>query len=384
MSLKFEDFDEIDQFLKQHFEDITPEKFKSNLKDACPDLFDDSNQSIYDNKASIHSTENLLLADDNTEYQEIDRILKEHFKRVTPEEFRNNLAIACPDLLEGSKSASVNQDYINIIDKEKVWEIASPHSVQIESMKVSESPFAQELTIRHSNRKYYIFGALIAAIISLGTIFTSLKPKSSFNIDLTSGKEPIKVGDSLVYEYLQVSDKSGKKASINVVLLSSKYRWKIKQDDILQDSDDDKKSIKIDQLSRNLQKDGVYEEIKSNEGISRIISIGTASCEGSIKDEEKRAKKRALATNEFVVQKIFAVGQYSFINLGKFKKDDCNPSPEKTSWQRALIILGVGQEEEGVNITEAVRARLAKIPVELKDYSLGDNDNFQVRDIKSE
>jgi eukaryotic-like serine/threonine-protein kinase len=80
---------------------------------------------------------------------------------------------------------------------------------------------------------------------------------------------------------------------------------------------------------------------------------------------------------------MFSVSQYSFINLGKFKKDDCGP-PEKTSWQRALIILGVRQEEEGINITEAVRTRLMKIPIKLEDYSLGGNEKFQVRDIKSD
>jgi uncharacterized protein (UPF0335 family) len=77
MSLNFEDFDEIDRFLKQHFENITPEEFKKNLKDACPDLFDDSNQLTYDSKAMMHSTEKSLLVNDNAEYQEIDRILKE-------------------------------------------------------------------------------------------------------------------------------------------------------------------------------------------------------------------------------------------------------------------------------------------------------------------
>jgi hypothetical protein len=388
MSLNLEDFNEIDKFLKQHFENITPEEFKRNLKDACPDLLDNSNQLTHDNKTTIHSMKDPLLSNDNnTDYQEIDRILKEHFKKVTPEEFRHNLAIACPDLLEGSKSASGNQNHVTVSDKEKVWEIASPHvlnSAKIESIEVSRSLSEQELLTPKSNWKYYVFGALIAAVM-LGTIFINLKPKPALNVDFASAEEPIEVGESLVYEYLQVSDKSGKKASINVVLLSSKYRWQIKQDRILQDSNDEKKSIAIDKLSENLQRDGVYEVVKSNKGVSRIISIGAASCEGSTQNEENRAEKRALATNKFVVQKMFAVGHYSFINLGKFEKDDCKKlSPEKTSWQRALIILGVSQEEEDINITEAVRARLTKIPIDLEDYSLGKNEKFQVKDVKSE
>jgi hypothetical protein len=339
------DFDEIDQILKRHFENITPEEFKSNLKAACPSLFESPKEVIHEKKESIYSTEDFLSSkSDDAEYQEIDRILTEHFEKITPEEFKRNLEIACPS-------------WIN-------------------------TPSIPAITKKTPLRTFGLISVSLFAVALFGAIFSTLQP--SENSITASISKPIEVGDSLIYEYLRVSDKSGKKASINVVLLSSRYRWKIEQDKILQDSDDDKKNIAIDKLSENLQRDGVYEVIKSNGSVSRIISIGTASCEGFTKNEENRAKDRALATNKFVVQKMFAVGQYSFINLGKFKKDDCNPSPEKTSWQRALIILGVRQEEEGVNITEAVRARLAKIPVELKDYSLGDNDNFQVRDIKSE
>jgi hypothetical protein len=117
MSLKFEDFDEIDQFLKQHFENITPEEFKSNLKDACPDFFDDSNQLTYDDKAITNSMEIPLLVDDNNDYQEIDRILKEHFEKVTPEEFRRNLAIACPDLFEDLTPVIFDDRYVDLSNR---------------------------------------------------------------------------------------------------------------------------------------------------------------------------------------------------------------------------------------------------------------------------
>jgi hypothetical protein len=187
MSLNFEDFDEIDRFLKQHFENITPEEFKKNLKDACPDLFDDSNQLTYDSKATTHSTENSLLVNDNAEYQEIDRILKEHFKRVTPEEFRNNLAIACPDLLEGSKSASVNQNHVNVIDKEKVKGSNSPYTAILGRVWCRQSlpkEAFKYLASLHSSRRRYVIGALFAAVISLGTISIKLKPELAPNVKI--------------------------------------------------------------------------------------------------------------------------------------------------------------------------------------------------------
>ncbi len=351
------DFNEIDQILEQHFKEITPEEFKSNLKAACPSLFYHAKKTIHKKKETIHSTEDFLSDNNNVEYQEIDRILTEHFEKITPEEFKRNLRIACPSWINISPSIQIEQKSISVISEEEAKKKNSPCT-------------------------FSLIGGSLTAITLLAAIFITFKP--SHNVITSNSSKPIEVGDSLIYEYLQVSDKSGRKANINVVLLSSRYRWQIKQDKILQDSDDDKKSITIDKLNENLRRDGVYEIIKSNQSVSRIISIGSASCEGSTKDEEKRAEKRALATNKFVAQKMFAVGQYSFINLGKFWKDDCDPSPEKTSWQRALIILGVRQEEEGINITEAVRERISKIPIELKDYSLGENEKFQVIDIKSE
>lgn len=400
MSLELEDFDEIDKFLKQHFEKITPEEFKRNLKDTCPDLFDNSNQSTNDNKATTNYPENSLLVNNDPEYQEIDQILKDHFKNVTPEEFRKNLEIACPDLIKASNLISASQNNANAVsnvEDKKHNSIARQYSTQenraVETNSLENNQLSHNKSVPKKLRLLYIIGSGIS--FGLFIIFTNSYNRfttitachlsqcmSTVPSPPAIQAKPVAVGDSMVYGYLQVSDNSGKKANINVVLLSSKYRWQIKQDKILQDAN--KNSIVIDKLNKNLQKDGVYEAIKSSDGVSRIISIGTASCEGSEEIEEMRAEQRALATNKFIVQKMFSVGQYSFINLGKFKKDDCNSSPEKTSWQRALIILGVGQEEEGVNITEAVRARLTKIPVDLQDYSLGGNDKFQVKDIKSE
>jgi hypothetical protein len=95
------DLDEIDQILKRHFEKITPEEFKSNLKAACPSLFKSPKEVIYEKKESIHSTEDFLSnKSDDAEYQEIDRILTEHFEKFTPEEFKRNLEIACPNLFD--------------------------------------------------------------------------------------------------------------------------------------------------------------------------------------------------------------------------------------------------------------------------------------------
>jgi hypothetical protein len=204
------DFNEIDQILKQHFEKITPEEFKSNLKAACPNLFESPKEIVYQKKETIHSTEDFLSDNKNVEYEEVDRILTEHFKKVTPQEFKRNLKIACPSLVDISQAVITNQRHVNVVSQE-------------EHPQKSKSP--------------YIFGLLGAVTLLLSAIFVVLKPDPDLRTAVIASSKPIELGDSLVYEYLQVSDKSGKKASISVVLLSSKYRWQIKQDKILQDSE---------------------------------------------------------------------------------------------------------------------------------------------------
>jgi hypothetical protein len=160
MSLELEDFDEIDQFLQQHFERITPEEFKKNLKDACPDLFDNSNQLTNGNKATASPPENSLLVNNDPEYQEIDRILKEHFEKVTPEEFRKNLAIACPDLLENLNLTPGNQNYINVISIKQSKEVASLSP---------NKPPRKKLAFKSLSTAVSIF--LLGVIASLGIIF---------------------------------------------------------------------------------------------------------------------------------------------------------------------------------------------------------------------
>jgi hypothetical protein len=129
------DFDEIDQILKRHFEKITPEEFKSNLKAACPSLFESPKEVTHEKKESIHSTEDFL--SDNSadaEYQEIDRILTEHFEKVTPEEFKRNLEIACPNLIESSRTVATKQSHIGVISEEEGINIMK--AVRVRSAKI--------------------------------------------------------------------------------------------------------------------------------------------------------------------------------------------------------------------------------------------------------
>jgi tetratricopeptide (TPR) repeat protein len=247
---------------------------------------------------------------------------------------------------------------------------------ELEKSKESSFPLPIKLS-PHSNLKMYV------VIISLLTTFIGFFTFSKLHIssyEVTT--EPEIKRDSIIYPYLQVSDKAGRTADINVVILSSKYRWKIGQDRLLEDPMIDNSTIKIDDFNRILEKDGIYELIRSEKGVSRIITVGTASCEGAETIEEARAESRALFTIELVAKKMFNVSKYSFINLGQFNNTSCSRSIEKTDWQRAIVIIGVKQEDDRINLTEAVRKRLLNLPVRVEEYSLGGEKDFKVRDHK--
>jgi hypothetical protein len=419
--------DEINQILKEHFDKVTPEEFRSNIEAACPYLLDNSVEAENNLVSAIG---NGLHVTHNGEHQEINQILKEHFDKVTPEEFRSNIEVACPYLLDNSVEAENNLvsaignglhvthngehqevnmgqgiETNNSQSQEMFADPYSPPPLKLSyAYTTSKVALADSSKISFPNKarkwfdnplKLYISATLLLLLAVSTAIFSNLNYKNTIHFGngkgnhkddfpITTNLAPIPVGESSVYPYIRVSDKSGKTADINVIVLSSKYRWKIGEDKLLVnsllDNNSSENTIDITKLNEKLKKDGVYELIKSEGGISRVISVGTASCEGSLVKEEARAKQRALATIKLVGMKMFEVSHYSFINLGRFKKADCNPLPKETSWQRSVIILGVRQEDDGINITEAVRERLMKIPIELQDYSLG-NKEFKVINI---
>jgi uncharacterized protein YjbI with pentapeptide repeats len=226
------------------------------------------------------------------------------------------------------------------------------------------------------------------SFVGVGTVITGLSlilivSNRNQPSEITSSPSRVGNNNTLIYDYLKVADKSGKTAKINAIVLSSRYRWEIGSDEILEDSlstSVERLKIPIESLRNLLREDGVYEQIRQEGGIDRVISVGTASCEGTIEEEQERAESRALSALKYVGKEMFSVGKYSFINLGRFSNTGCPKSfdSKDTSWQRSVIFLGVRQEEKGIDITEAVRERIKKIPIDLQKYSLGGEEQFKV------
>jgi hypothetical protein len=436
------DFEAIERALKEHFETVTPEEFRNNLQRACPYLFD----SDYSNEDSHITSSNLEgnYAFKKMNFEAIDRALKEHFEIVTPEEFRNNLQRSCPHLFNSDYS---NENFHSPEEGDKIEEKINSSTPFVASFpeKINRTNTKQELLLDQepavrnpleilvaedapmiasssqlgstATQKFSwnspnllttkvsvsIVG-LVVMIIGAATAFYIREGNMSGHYSVDNGhstktnndtvQQPLSVnkkeqykqlGSSLIYSPIEVMDKSGKRAKINVILLSSAYRWEIGSAKILVDSREKNKEIRkqkaidISSLANYLREDKILETIQQEGSINRVIAIGTASCEGNdISEEEKRAELRARSVIKLVEKELLDVAYYSIINLGQFNGGECAIVPEKTSWQRATILLGVRQDEKGINLEEAVRERLSRIPVDLSQYTLGSEEKFKI------
>jgi hypothetical protein len=87
---------------------------------------------------------------------------------------------------------------------------------------------------------------------------------------------------------------------------------------------------------------------------SQVIAVGLASQEGELEEETERAKQRAATAAGWLSKAVPAEKGIYTLNLGQFK-GTCKAAEGATGtgWQRPLIIVGIREQEPGVNLTEA-------------------------------
>ncbi|AFY94688.1 serine/threonine-protein kinase [Chamaesiphon minutus] len=188
---------------------------------------------------------------------------------------------------------------------------------------------------------------------------------------------PQKIGNVLYYPYLSAKDRNGKSAEINMAVLSDRYEWQLASDTQVR-LKGSTQSLPIAVLKQELEKQGIF---KIMDNPNRIVAIGTASCEGTNAEEELRALSRAKTIQDQIVKQLFQVKEYPILNLGQFKRDNCQRDTAGTSIQRSLVIVGLRKESEGLMVKEAVYQRLSKTIKNLKldDYSLGSVQKFELK-----
>lgn len=196
--------------------------------------------------------------------------------------------------------------------------------------------------------------------------------------DVCPSQEPQKVGDVDYFPPEIGTDSQGRTAEFEIAVLSREYEWQLGSTYQIESGGE---IIKVGDLKPRLEQEGIQNRLHNP---TDIISVGTASCEGSLQTEEIRAFERAkniqlLAKNVF--SDLPSVKDYHLLNLGKFKNCANNSNPSLTSYQRSFIIVGVSKKTPGVILDEALYNRLKTKPFgdfKLEDYSLGAEDKFKL------
>jgi len=221
-----------------------------------------------------------------------------------------------------------------------------------------------------------LFAALLVVLGFLGVVALATRTPQFASIP-NYGQAPQRKGKVDYFPYEEGRDSQGRIAEFNIAVLSVEYKWLLGSDFQVKYND---QIINIDALRSNLEQERIHRIMQNP---TEIISVGTASCEGAVEGEERRAFERSKQI-QLLGKKIFSntpsVKGYRLLNLGQFRRSDCQANQDLTAYQRSIIIIGVRKQLEGVILDEALRDRLEKKPFadfKLEDYSLGSLDKFK-------
>ncbi|MBD2384515.1 serine/threonine protein kinase [Cylindrospermum sp. FACHB-282] len=253
--------------------------------------------------------------------------------------------------------------------------IGIPRTAQLPQPTTNKTLLTQE----KQPEKVPLLALFAALLVSLGIVsLVALATKTTkFAASANYGQAPERKGKVDYFPYEEGKDSQGRVAEFNIAVLSVEYKWLLGSNFQIKYND---KIISLDLLRSNLEQEGIQ---KLMENPSEIISVGTASCEGKVTAEQRRALERSQQI-QLLAKKLFnntpSVKGYRLLNLGQFQRVDCQANQDSTAYQRSIIIIGVKKQSEGVILDEALRDRLEKKPFadfKLEDYSLGSVENFK-------
>jgi hypothetical protein len=259
---------------------------------------------------------------------------------------------------------------------ETVNVLGTPKTQRIQPLPPPTPPLPQQERQRDKWPVMVIF-ALLLVPLALMSLLALAVVNSNVTLLPTPTQSPERKGKVDYFPYVEGRDSQGRTAEFNIAVLSIEYKWQLGSSFQIKHND---QFLTVDSLQSSLEQEGIK---RIMENPNEIISVGTASCEGSPQLEERRAFERAQQI-QLLVKKMFgnvsSVQGYRLLNLGQFRKDNCQSNQDETSYQRSLIIIGVRKQTPGVLLDEALRERLEKKPFadfKLEDYSLGSPDKFK-------
>lgn len=232
--------------------------------------------------------------------------------------------------------------------------------------------------VKHSS-KVPLPSLLAALLVSIGLLsligLATLSPQFAFLA--TSTQSPQRRGTVDYFPYAEGVDSQGRTALFNIAVLSIEYKW-------LPDSNFqiiyNEQIISIDVLRLKLEQAGIQAIMQDP---NEIIAVGIAACGGDPEVQERKALERSQHIHR-LTKTLFintpSVQKYRLLNLGQFQRRNCQPNQDLTAYQNSVIIIGVKPQSSNVILDEALRDRLENKPFadfKLKDYSLGNVDNFR-------
>ncbi|MBD0263883.1 MAG: serine/threonine protein kinase, partial [Tolypothrix sp. Co-bin9] len=255
--------------------------------------------------------------------------------------------------------------------------VGSPKTAQLPQPTTTTPPQKQPEKQPEKVPLLAFFAALLVSLGLLGLVALATRSSKLASLPEDYGQAPERKGKVDYFPYEEGKDSQGRVAEFNVAVLSVEYKWQLGSNYQVKYNNE---LINLDSLKSNLEEEGIQ---RIMENPSEIISVGTASCEGNVEIEEKRALERSQQL-QLLVKRIFSntrsVQGYRLLNLGQFQRTDCQANQDSTAYQRSIIIIGVKKQSEGVIVDEALRNRLEKKPFadfKLEDYSLGSENRFK-------
>lgn len=154
-------------------------------------------------------------------------------------------------------------------------------------------------------------------------------------------------GSSVVFP-IEGKDAARKRAVFDVAVLPTDLSWARGSASILTQADAE--------IPEPETADRVFTpELRSGlDRSAQVIAVGVASQEGQLEEESERARQRASTAAGWLAKAVPTEKGIWTLNLGQFK-GTCKAADgvTGTGWQRPLIIVGIREQEDGVNLTEA-------------------------------
>ncbi|MEO1207539.1 MAG: hypothetical protein AAFV45_14525 [Pseudomonadota bacterium] len=164
-------------------------------------------------------------------------------------------------------------------------------------------------------------------------------------------------------------DSWGRRALFDVLVSVKSLGWVRGSTDTLEQ---DGRRIVSDMVQVFVLDEDVQKRLKRS---NAIIAVGLASQEGDRTVETERAGKRAATTAEWITAAIQGARPVYSLNLGQYQEPCADCESQGTSWQRPLIVIGVRQSDDEVDLREALmdaftRAKNLPSPESYSNFAL--------------